>query len=147
MNRISVASSVGSFGSVEEEEEGGQEEDGTNSTKSLSPTPSRSTSFSSNKAVRPKLRQQTQARHSLPPPGSLPSFASVLNTSRAGGGGAKDRSSSPLRPRTRVEYSEKERMKREERRLRIAEELRDTEKAYVQVLEEIDAVSFSSLIS
>jgi hypothetical protein len=52
-----------------------------------------------------------------------------------------------LRPRTRVEYSEKERMKREERRLRIAEELRDTEKAYVQVLEEIDAVSLSSLIS
>lgn len=39
---------------------------------------------------------------------------------------------------------EQERAKREERRWKIAEELRETERAYVDVLEEIDAVSIAS---
>jgi hypothetical protein len=152
MNRISVAS-VASFGSVEEEEEG--EEGGESNQSSRTAPSSRTTSFSSTtaKGIRPKPRQyQQHARYSLPPPGSssaLPSFTSVLhhnnNPIRPGAGRAKERSSSPLRPKKEgKEVSEKERSKREERRLRIAEELRDTEKACVSVLEEIDAVSFIS---
>ncbi|GAA5877957.1 hypothetical protein JCM16303_002792 [Sporobolomyces ruberrimus] len=154
MNRISVAS-VASFGSVEEEEEG--EEGGESNQSSRTAPSSRTTSFSSTtaKGIRPKPRQyQQHARYSLPPPGSssaLPSFTSVLhhnnNPIRPGAGRAKERSSSPLRPKKEgKEVSEKERSKREERRLRIAEELRDTEKAYVSVLEEIDANYYQPLL-
>ncbi|GAA5980639.1 hypothetical protein JCM5350_003574 [Sporobolomyces pararoseus] len=144
MNRISVAS-VSSFGSVEEEAEEGEEAKGGDKSQATS----RSTSFSSDKGVRPKLRQRQQiGRNSLPPPGSLPSFTSVLKPMpRPGGPGAKERSSSPLRPKEgRVDSSEEERSKREERRLRIAEELRVTEKAYVQVLEEIDVNYYQPLL-
>ncbi|GAA5964169.1 hypothetical protein JCM3765_005364 [Sporobolomyces pararoseus] len=146
MNRISVAS-VGSFGSVEEEAEDGEGLKERDQAVKSQPA-SRSTSFSSSTGIEAKHQSQQIARNSLPPPGSLPSFTSVLNsTSRPGGGNLKGRSSSPLRPKEgRVEYSGEERAKREERRLRIAEELRDTEKAYVQVLEEIDVNYYQPLL-
>lgn len=139
LNRISVAS-VGSFGSVEEEEEEEgevvREDKGSKVQRErLSPAPSRSTSFS--KSLQPRPRHAS--RHSLPSlGGGLPaSISSVLNPT-----GARDRSSSPLRPGGRKEYSMEERARRHEKRMRIAEELRDTEKAYVKVLEEIDEVRF-----
>lgn len=108
------------------------------STTSLSPTrPNRS-------------RSPTPHRYSLPTPpayqGGFQSF--VLPTSRP-----PSRPSSPLgrggfevdhkrltRNATR-DSRESERAKREERRWRIALELRETERSYVAVLEEIDLVS------
>jgi len=136
LNRVSVAS-VGSFGSVEEEEEEGEgEEKGSKiEGERLSPAPSRTISFSKQLRSRPRHA----SRHSLPclGGGQPSSISSVLNPA-----GAKDRSSSPLRPGGRKEYSMEERARRDEKRLRIAEELRETEKAYVKVLEEIDEVRF-----
>ncbi|GAA5903316.1 uncharacterized protein JCM6883_002759 [Sporobolomyces salmoneus] len=140
-NRISVAS-VGSFGSVEEEEE----EDANGAEKVRSEEDGTKDEVIQKSASGTGLIRN-RSRHSLPPPGRLPSFTSVLNHESSVDGRARDRSSSPLRPKKLSEYTEEERRKREEKRLRIAEELRDTENAYVQVLEEIDANYYQPLLN
>ncbi|GAA6007546.1 hypothetical protein JCM11491_004202 [Sporobolomyces phaffii] len=147
VHRISVAS-VASFGSVEEETEHdtGATAAEVSSSPSI-PAPSRSTSLSApsgndaTNLLRPKLRASS-ARHSLPVPGQgLPSFISILDLS-----GSQDRSSVPPKRKSVREYGVEEQAKRAEKRLRIAEELRDSEKAYVRVLEEIDANFYQPLL-
>ncbi|GAA5959355.1 hypothetical protein JCM21900_000702 [Sporobolomyces salmonicolor] len=140
MSAASVAS-VGSFESVAEE---GEHEEHDPPATGLE------------RASRPRMRSQRTiprcdprpanvTRYSLPALG-YPSFSSVLGPPLR----PVLRSNSPLGPeggdaRGAVRINE-ERQRRAERRLRIAEELRDTEKAYMQVLEEIDAHYYQPLI-
>ncbi|BGP51441.1 hypothetical protein JCM10450v2_007383 [Rhodotorula kratochvilovae] len=134
--RISVASfaSIGSFDSLPEEGEGEDGEEGAQpaagrpalSRRSLSPPASRRTSVAS--------------RSSLPPGASAYRAFSVVRPRTTS---ASTRAGSPSPGEAR---SAEDRAKRAERRWRIAEEMRETEKAYVQVLEEIDALYYQPLI-
>ncbi|GAA5903941.1 hypothetical protein JCM5296_002462 [Sporobolomyces johnsonii] len=145
MSAASVAS-VGSFESVPEE---GEHEDhdpsatGSGSERA-SPRP-RIPSHRTTPSPPPVSRPANTTRYSLPESG-YPSFSSVLGPPLR----PMVRSTSPLRPEeertAEVDRSNDERKKRAERRLRVAEELRDTEKGYVQVLEEIDAHYYQPLI-
>ncbi|GAA5888327.1 hypothetical protein JCM6882_008582 [Rhodosporidiobolus microsporus] len=155
-HRLSVAS-FSSIESVTEEDEteGGGGEKGAAglapglsrrpraiSRRTASPPPSRPASMA---------RPPNPSRYSLPTSpyhGGYQSFSVALP---ARGDGAK--SASPLSVVSREgageegELSEAERATRADRRWRIAEELRDTEKAYAQVLEEIDALYYQPLIA
>ncbi|GAA5854103.1 hypothetical protein JCM3766R1_003586, partial [Sporobolomyces carnicolor] len=124
MNRVSVASS---FASVEEQDEQGEtDNDGPRS------------SCPSSRAAR---------RSSLSPSSGvvcLPSIASTLDR-----GPTPPSAKNDARPRATTDdrrLTVEERMKRRDKRWRIAQELRDTERAYVRVLEEIDADYYRPLL-
>ncbi|GAA5929664.1 hypothetical protein JCM1841_004262 [Sporobolomyces salmonicolor] len=140
MSAASVAS-VGSFESVAEE---GEHEEHDPPATGLERA-SRDRMPSQRTIPRCDPRPANVTRSSLPALG-YPSFSSVLGPPLR----PMVRSNSPLGPEGgdaggAVRINE-ERQRRAERRLRIAEELRDTEKAYVQVLEEIDAHYYQPLI-
>ncbi|GAA5827855.1 hypothetical protein JCM11251_007704 [Rhodosporidiobolus azoricus] len=154
-HRISVAS-FSSIESVTEEDETG---DGSNGATGVAPKASglsrRPRAVSRRTASPPASRPSSLARPPIPSRlptssyhGGYQSFSVALPPGKDGA-----RSASPLGALSREgdaelkEMSEEERAKRVERRWRIAEELRDTEKAYVQVLEEVDALYYQPLIA
>jgi hypothetical protein len=110
------------------------------SRRSASPPNSRSPSIS---------RPSNPSRHSLPASpyhGGYQSFSmSAISNESSGPKQVKGTMSAATEEEER-DMSARAREKREERRWRIAEELKETEKAYVQVLEEIDAVHFPLLV-
>lgn len=113
--------------------------------RSVSPTQGvRPVSFASRASARPP----NPKRNSLPSPpafdGSYRSFS--LSPPALTRSSSRGRSSPLGREPVDVEAGaerDKERAKREDRRWKIAEELRETERAYVEVLGEIDIVSCS----
>lgn len=123
--RVSVAS-FASFESLEEEDEGGVE------------------------AAGPETGRQSLYRRSLSPPATPLRPAAAKRSSLPPSSSALGRGVSVVRPRTLSArtsspsrwsvMSEGEREKHAETRWRVAEELRESEKAYVRVLEEVDAV-------
>ncbi|BGP35150.1 hypothetical protein JCM10296v2_006980 [Rhodotorula toruloides] len=126
-NRFSVAS-FSSCESVAEEEVTGERTNGGQARKAVATGQSASSPASRRSSVSSK-------RYSVSPlEGQYQSFASVSVSADALGKSSraltKDTSAASI-------------AKRNERRWRIAEELRDTEKAYVAVLEEVDEVSLS----
>ncbi|GAA6051438.1 hypothetical protein JCM3770_000520 [Rhodotorula araucariae] len=128
--RVSVASfaSLGSFDSLPEEGEGDVHAEGLSVPsvrRALSPPASPRTSVAS--CV------------TLPPGGPYRAFSVVRPRTTSSSKRAQSPSSSEGK-------SAEERVRRAERRWRIAEEMRETEKAYVQVLEEIDEVYYRPLI-
>ncbi|GAA6036238.1 hypothetical protein JCM8097_006852 [Rhodosporidiobolus ruineniae] len=155
--RLSVASFT-SIESVAEEED--EASDGRQSSNPAAQPASRRSRTSSRRTASPPasrppsmVRPPNLSRYSLPNAayhGGFQSFSAALPAKSSGpkplsplmgkfpDGGAMDGEAAP---------TEEEREKRAERRMRIAEELRDTEKAYVQVLEEIDALYYQPLIA
>ncbi|GAA5930733.1 uncharacterized protein JCM15063_002443 [Sporobolomyces koalae] len=133
-NRVSIAASVASFGSVEEEKDIDANTDALISQASRSPMMRESSLI--------QTRPRAITRQSLPIPGKLPSFATHVGSSNAERVNLDAQETQSRSSQTNV----RDRAKREERRRRIAEELRDTEQASVDVLEEIDEVYYQPLL-
>lgn len=129
-NRFSVAS-FSSCESVAEEDDAGERANGGQAGRAVVTGQSASSPASRRPSVSSK-------RHSFSPlDGQYQSFASATRSADAFGKAPE--ASIPK------DIEEAAAAKRRERRWRIAEELRETEKAYVAVLEEVDEVSLSSL--
>ncbi|GAA5979221.1 hypothetical protein JCM11641_001965 [Rhodosporidiobolus odoratus] len=155
-HRLSVAS-FSSIESVAEEDEGGE----SSGAPLTSSAPMRRPRAASRRSIAPPgsrpssiARPPNPSRYSAPASayhGAFQSFSAALPT-----GVDASKTSSPLGSTfgteaegatDKLRSTGEDRAKREERRWRIAEELRDTEKAYVQVLEEIDAHYYQPLIA
>lgn len=167
-NRMSVAS-VASFESLPEEEDDPLPGRPALARRSASPhlPPERKTSSASLSPI--KTRSSSQQRYSLPTP---PAYGGGFQAFALPGAGRTSSLGRPIeyreeeketeedkeeRRRERREMGEQkrsskelwglEKSKREERRWRIALEMRETERTYVAVLEEIDKVrSFSPFV-
>ncbi|GAA6015441.1 hypothetical protein JCM10207_008595 [Rhodosporidiobolus poonsookiae] len=151
-HRISVAS-FSSIDSVQEEEEDESAGDGAPALEGTAPRGPRPRAISRRSASpRPAsmARPPSQTRYSLPKTpydGGYQSFGAAVRDSRA-----TSMPSSPMSEAFAFGGEETvdgaaDRDKREDRRWRIAEEMKETEKAYVRVLEEIDALYYQPLVS
>ncbi|GAA5867630.1 hypothetical protein JCM8547_001321 [Rhodosporidiobolus lusitaniae] len=157
-NRLSVASFSSIESVAEEEDENGETVSASHA--KVSGLSRRPRAVSRRTASPPASRPPSMARPVNPSRYSLPtspyhggyqSFSVALGDRLNG-----SKPSSPLsmtfdeageQKGERVEPGAEDRARREERRWRIAEELKETEKAYVQVLEEIDALYYQPLIA